>query len=207
VTAFDYGAGLLLLASGLIGLARGATREITTVVALLLGAILAIFSLRVTGPMARQMIHTAWLANTAALLVMFVLCYLSLRLMGGALTRGVQETGLSGLDRLLGLGIGLVRAVVLMGAFALLLDAATPPERMPMWITTARLYPLAAAAGGALRAFGPEGMKVARDVAPALADAVTGDDEPAPGAARRRRGGGDSAAQDPMLDQTVEQSR
>jgi len=207
VTAFDYGAGLLLLASGLIGLARGATREITTVVALLLGAILAVFSLRVTGTMARQMIHTAWLANTAALLFMFVLYYLSLRLLGGALTRGVQETGLSGLDRLLGLGIGLVRAVVVLGAFALLLDAATPPERMPMWITAARLYPLAAAAGGALRAFAPEGMKVARDVAPALADAVTGDDGPASGASRHRRAGIDGADRDPTLDQTVEESR
>jgi hypothetical protein len=90
----------------------------------------------------------------------------------------VQQTSLSGLDRLLGLGIGFVRATVVLGGFALLLDAAVPPERIPEWINHARLYPLASAAGGALRAFAPEGLKVARDVAPALADAVTGDHDP-----------------------------
>jgi hypothetical protein len=46
---------------------------------------------------------------------------------------------------------------------------------MPLWISDAKLYPLASAAGDALRTFSPKGMKVARDVAPALADAVTGE--------------------------------
>ena len=33
MTAFDYIAGAILIVSGVIGLARGATREITTVIA------------------------------------------------------------------------------------------------------------------------------------------------------------------------------
>jgi membrane protein required for colicin V production len=175
VTAFDYAAGVLLLVSGLFGFARGATHEITTVVALVLAAILAVAALRFTGPLALHAIHTPWLAKATAVLLTFILVYAVLRLLGGALTRGVKQTSLSGLDRLLGFGVGLVRALVALGGFILLIDAATPPERMPAWITGAKLYPLASAAGDALRTFAPQGLKVAHDVAPALADTVPGE--------------------------------
>ncbi len=187
MTGFDVAAGMLLLVSGILGLVRGATREVTTVVALVLAAVASMVALRVTGPIARRMIDTAWLANAAAILAVFILVYIVLRLGGGALTQSVRQTSLSGLDRILGFGIGLVRALVVLGAFTLLLNAATPPERMPAWISDARLYPLASAAGDSLRAFAPKGLKVAHKVAPDLADAVMG----AP-AAKRRRGPDDS---------------
>jgi membrane protein required for colicin V production len=115
------------------------------------------------------------MAKAAALLVTFILVYIALRMIGGALTRSVRQTSLSGLDRVLGLGVGLVRALVALGGFMLVIDAAMPPERMPAWITDAKLYPLTSAAGGALRTFAPQGLKVAHDVAPALADRAGAD--------------------------------
>jgi membrane protein required for colicin V production len=187
MTAFDYAAGLLLLLSGLFGLARGATHEITTVVALVVAAILAVAALRFTGPLAMHEIHTPWLAKAAAVLLTFILVYAVLRMIGGALTRGVRQTSLSGLDRLLGFGVGLVRAMVVLGGFILLVDAATPPERMPAWISGAKLYPLASAAGGALRTFAPRGLKVAQTVAPALADDVAEGSAPPASANHHRR--------------------
>jgi membrane protein required for colicin V production len=186
MTAFDYAAGLLLLLSGLFGFARGATHEVTTVVALVLASIASVAALRFTGPVALHAIHTPWLAKVAAVLLTFILVYAVLRLLGGALTRGIQQTGLSGLDRLLGLGVGLVRALVLMGGFILLIDAATPRERMPAWITGAKLYPLASASGDALRTFAPGSLKVAQRVAPALSDDVTGDAWAEPPSHQRR---------------------
>jgi membrane protein required for colicin V production len=176
MTIFDYAAVVVLLVSGLAGMVRGATREISTVVALVAAATVAASTLRFTGPLAGRMIHTEWIANTAAVLCVFVLTYIVLRLIGGALTRGVQQTGLSGLDRLLGLGIGAVRALVVLGGFVLLVRAVTPPERMPAWVSDAKLYPLASASGDALKAFAPRGVKVAQDMAPGLA----GPSEPDP---------------------------
>lgn len=187
MTAFDYAAGILLVVSGLFGFARGATHEVTTVVALVVAAILAVAALRFTGPLALHAIHTPWLAKAAAVLLTFILVYAILRLIGGALSRGVKQTSLSGLDRLLGLGVGLVRALVVLGGFILLIDAATPQERMPAWITGAKLYPLASAAGGALRTFAPRGLKVAQSVAPDLADDVTADSARPTPATRHRR--------------------
>jgi membrane protein required for colicin V production len=186
MTAFDYAAGVLLLLSGLFGFVRGATHELSTVVALVVAAILAVAALRFTGPLALHAIHTPWLAKATAILLTFVLVYAVLRILGGALTRGVKQTSLSGLDRMLGFGVGLVRALVALGGFILLVDAATPPERMPAWIKGAKLYPIASAAGGALRTFAPSGLKVAATVAPVLADDV-GDGDGAHGRAHHRR--------------------
>ncbi len=57
VTLFDLGAGLILLVSGIVGFVRGATREVTTVVAFVLAAVLSVLALRFTGPIARHAIH------------------------------------------------------------------------------------------------------------------------------------------------------
>ncbi len=168
MTIFDYAAVVVFLVSGLAGMVRGATREISTVVALVAAATVAASTLRFTGPLAGRLIHTEWIANTAAVLCVFVLTYIVLRLLGGALTRGVQQTSLSGLDRLLGLGIGVVRALVVLGGLVLLIRAVTPPERMPAWVSDAKLYPLASASGDALKAFAPSGVKVAQEIAPRL---------------------------------------
>lgn len=209
MTLFDILAGGVFLISGVVGFARGATREVTTVIAFVIAAVIAVFSLRVTAPLAHHLIATVWLANTAAILAAFVVAYILLRMVAGALHRGVRQTVLSGFDRALGFAIGLVRALVVVGAFALILNAATPPERMPAWITRAKLYPLANAAGGALRAFAPKGIKVAHDVAPVVEQAVTGAPAaPAPAEpARAARGTGYGAEQRKALDDLVEKSR
>lgn len=204
LTLFDFGAALVLIGSGLFGLMRGFTREVTTVIAFVLAAVVAIYGLRYTGPLARHVIHTAWMANTAAVLVLFVLAYIVFRLIGGVVTRHVRQTAvLSSLDRGLGFGVGVVRGLVVLGAFSLLINAATPAERMPTWITKARLWPLADAAGRMLKMFAPEGLKMAHTVAPVVQDAVTD-------GAAVKTGPGDKGydeQQRKSLDDLVEKSR
>jgi len=171
VTLFDLIAGLVLLASALVGLARGATREVTTVVAFVVAVLVAALGLRFVSPVVQQAIHIVWMANTVAVLLLFVFTYILLRLAGGAVSRRVQQTaGLSGLDRLFGLLIGLVRGLVVIGGFALLLNAATPPERRPDWLTKARLYPVAEMVGEGLRTLAPKNFKAVHDVSEGGAD-------------------------------------
>jgi membrane protein required for colicin V production len=172
MSLFDIIAGLLLIVSVIVGLTRGATREVTTVLAFVAAAVVAVFSLRFTGSAARHWVATPWMANVAALLVAFVAVYVVLRLIAGMLTRGVQRTVLSGPDRMLGGGIGAARGLIAVGACLLLIDAALPPQRVPVWITSARLYPVADASASLLRAFAPRGWKLATDFAPGVAEAV-----------------------------------
>jgi membrane protein required for colicin V production len=214
LTGFDYIAGAILLVSGVIGFFRGATRELVTVIAFLAAAVGSVLLLRFTGPLARHMIHTPWLAHVAALIAGFIIIYVIVRLLGGRLTQGVRATVLSGPDRVLGFAIGVARGVVAVAILVVLIRAATPPERLPRWFTHARSYPLASAAGSALRALAPKGMAMARNIAPGVENAVTtegesADETPSPtdqaSAPQPRRGYSDKERK--ALDDLVEKSR
>ena len=176
MTQFDLIALLILGASCLIGFARGALRELTTLVAFVLAAAIALVSLRLTGPLARHWLHPAWLGNLVALVAGFLASYLAIRLAGAALSRSVHEVhALGWIDRAAGVGIGLIRGFMLLGVFQMLLDAATPRERMPQGISHAALAPAAPASAKALKALEPGGLALAGKLAPALKQAVTDD--------------------------------
>ena len=173
MTLFDVIALLILLASGLVGFLRGAAREVITVVAFLLAVALAVLSLRFTGPIARHTVHPNYLANALAILVVFVIAYAALRLLGSHLTRKIQSAETLGMaDRIIGVGFGLIRALVALGVFYLVFNAATPSDRVPHWIKDAAFYPLSASSGHVLMALVPKGSVMASKVAPVLEDAV-----------------------------------
>lgn len=196
MTQFDLIALAILAVSGLIGFARGALRELTTVIAFVLAVAIALLSLRVTGPFARHWLHPAWAGNVAALLAGFLVSYIAIRIVGAGLTRSVREVGvLGGLDRVAGLGIGLIRGFVILGVFQMVFTAATPKERMPQWISNAALYPAAADSAKALKALEPGGLAVAGKLAPTLKEAVVDD------------GRDDDKARDGAGGQAVEKAR
>jgi membrane protein required for colicin V production len=182
MSLFDLAAGLVLIVSAAVGWIRGATREVTTVAALVAAAVVAMLALRFTAPLARGAIHTPWLANIAAILIVFTAVYIVLRVAAGAMTRGIHRTrGLSEVDRAVGAGFGVARALVVLGLAYLTINAVTPPERMPVWIKGAVLYPLSEISGRALRSFAPQGSKLAREVEPIVGHALSGaEDNAAP---------------------------
>jgi membrane protein required for colicin V production len=173
LTLFDIMALTLLAVSGGVGFFRGAVREMATVLALLVAAAAALWGLRFSGPLMRGVLEPVWAANVAAVLLVFVVIYIALRLIGGRIANRVQATNVLGfLDRVIGAGFGLVRSLVVLGAFHLALMAVAPPERIPQWIAGAALYPLTQAAGQVLKAFAPRGLDVADRLRPAITDAV-----------------------------------
>jgi membrane protein required for colicin V production len=173
VSEFDLIVILLLAVSGLIGCLRGAAREVLTVIAFVVAVFAAIFSLKFTGPLFRPTIHPAWAANAVAALVVFVAVYLAARIAGARLTHNVRRIdSISLLDRVIGLGFGLIRGLVLLGVFQLLFSAAMPADARPGWIANAKLYPLAVDSGRLLRLLAPQGSAVANRLAPALQHAV-----------------------------------
>jgi membrane protein required for colicin V production len=171
MTLFDLIAILILGLSALIGFVRGATREVMTVLAFILAVLASIYALPFTGPILRRSIDTAWLANALAIIIVFVAAFIVIRLVGYVLTRKLHNVhALGTLDRLVGLGFGIVRAIVLLGVFYMVFNAATPPERVPAWIKDATLYPLASFSAKALMALAPQGSAVA----PAIEQVVRG---------------------------------
>lgn len=179
MTFFDLVVLLLLGVSGLVGFVRGATREVVTVAAFLGGAFAALFALRFTGPIARAAIDPDVAGLAAAWIVVFLAVYILLRVLGASLTKRIHRTkALGSVDRFAGIGVGLVRALVLIGVFHLVLHAATPAARLPEWLTGSASYPLSTAAAAGLRVVAREGGAATDGLGPAIQDAVAAGSEP-----------------------------
>lgn len=174
MSLFDLAAGLVLIVSVLVGWFRGAAREVATVAALIVAAVVALFGLRFSGPIARHAISTPWLANIAAILIVFAGVYIVLRVAAGALAQRIRQTGgIGDLDRIVGAGFGAARALVVLGLANLTINAITPSDRMPPWISGALLYPVSALSASALKAFAPRGADLAKQVYPVVGKAIT----------------------------------
>jgi membrane protein required for colicin V production len=177
---FDLIVGLVLIVSAIVGFVRGATRELVAVVSFVLAVIVSVICLRLTVPLTSQVIPFAWLAKAVALLIGFIAAFILFRVTGGALTRRIHEVrALGTLDRAIGVGFGLIRALVIVGMFNLLLTAVTPADRMPAWVTEAKLYPVTAVGAKILQTLAPKGFSVAEGVGPILGRAVSGNDKTA----------------------------
>ncbi len=180
MTLFDIIALSVLGVSALVGVVRGALREITTVVAFIAAAFAAVFSLRFIGPMARAALHPAWLGNTVALLIIFIVVYVALRIVGAGLVRSLHKTSaLGALDRMVGGGFGLLRGLILLGLAYMAIHLAPPASGLPSWITEAKLYPVAAKCAEVIRTVAPKGSQFAHRLTPDIEKAVkTGDGDP-----------------------------
>lgn len=202
VTQFDLLVAALLLISAAIGFTRGAAREIAALVALVGAAAFAVFGLPVFSPLVRQVVHPDWLGAVATLVLVFLVTYILLRLVGGALARQIQQSNFIGtLDRSIGLAIGLARGLIVLGALNLMFNAATPKDLQPHWITGATTWPLAQNIGRLLIALAPNGLDIAGRLKPAFDRAVgdaLGDRTTTDGYDARQRG---------EIDDLVEKSR
>ena len=171
--AFDIIAGLLLLTSAITGLVRGAVREVVGVTSFILAVVASLAGLRFSGPVFRGFIEPAWMGNVVAVLAVFGLIYLLLRLLGAGMTRRVQDHGAFGaLDRAIGAGFGLIRALVLLGMFNLLFSLVSGGGG-PTWVREARLFPLTEASGKVLKVFAPKAGDLGGHIVPAVRKMVT----------------------------------
>jgi len=173
VTQFDFLVLGLLFISGAVGFFRGAVREVFALIALVAAAALAIFGLPVFGPMVRDVIQPGWLGTVLALVLVFGVAFLALRLIGAGIARQVQNTQMLGfLDRSLGLLIGLGRGLIVLGALYLMFIAATPEDLRPRWITGAQTWPVARNMGRLIETLAPQGLDAAGRMKPAFDRAV-----------------------------------
>ena len=177
MTLFDIIALSILGVSALVGFARGALREVTTVVAFILAAFAAVFGLHFLGPMARREVHPAWLGNSIVLLLIFLVVYVLLRVISGGMTRSLHTTALGAVDRSIGAGFGLIRGLVALGLINMGLHMAPGAAGAPAWITQAKLYPLSETCADVIRLVGPKGSQIAHRLTPDLAKAVNTTDD------------------------------
>lgn len=172
MTAFDLAALLILVVSALIGFSRGAVREIITLVAFTVAAVIAIFLLPFTGPLMRHVMHPAWAGAAAAVVVVFVIAYVAVRVLGAAITTHLHASSFGVINRAGGAVFGAARAVVLLAAFALVFNAVTPKDVQPKWIVGGFTWPLSRAAGQGLASVAPHGLRIAGGLGRSMGEGV-----------------------------------
>ena len=123
--------GLLGL-SGLVGLVRGLVREVLSMVSWGLAIWVGIsFSGTLEGYLENS-IPSPTARIAAAFGILFILTLLITGMIGFLLTRILESTGLSGIDRFAGLLFGLARGVLII-AVLVFLARSTPLPKEPWW--------------------------------------------------------------------------
>lgn len=136
------GAVLLALAiSILVGIFRGATREILGIAGWA-GAFATVFyGLPLCRPLGRQYIHNAMVADGVTAGCLFVLSLAVFIIISRMLSSRIKGGVLGGLDRSLGLVFGIVRGGLMVCLSYLTLSFFYPPHSLPLAVKTARLTP------------------------------------------------------------------
>ncbi|HVY66810.1 MAG TPA: CvpA family protein [Gammaproteobacteria bacterium] len=163
MTPADYVILFLCVASAVIGLWRGFTAEALSLLTLLVAIWLAwAFAGRVEPVLGHWVGAAPEVRTWAARVVVFVLALLAGGLISWLARKLIRHTGLSGLDRLLGAGFGLLRAGVLIG-LAVLLMQFLGLENEPWW-QEARLKPYADRAAAAVKYYAELGNRYWHDL-------------------------------------------
>ena len=173
MTGYDLFAILVILVSAAAGWIRGGLRELVTLAAFAVAAILSLLALPLTGPVGRAMVDPDWAGSIAAAVVIFLIVYFGIRIGGAMMSRRLRDhKQLSGVDRFFGIGVGAVRALVLLGAIHLVFHAATPAERVPGWFRDAAVFPLSHASARAIQTVLPAIGRGADALSPVIGSSV-----------------------------------
>jgi membrane protein required for colicin V production len=158
MTPADYVILFICLASAIIGLWRGFTAEALSLLTLLVSIWLAwAFAPRFEPMLGSWGGASPEIRLWAARVVIFILALLAGGLISWVARKLIRHTGLSGLDRLLGAGFGLLRAVVLVG-LAVIVMQFLGVEQEPWW-QQSQLKPYADRAAAAVKYYAELGNR------------------------------------------------
>lgn len=155
ISPFDLAVIGILLLGALSGVVTGFVRGGLFVMSWVGAGAITWFGFSTASPYARQYIEKTWIADLAAIVVLFVVALIVLILLSQLLSRWIRVSRLNALDRSFGLLSGLATAAVAIAVGYLFLSdiwAEDPPD----WVATARTRPAVESAA-----------LLARDVLPA----------------------------------------
>ena len=145
MTGFDIAVLIMVGFGALAGLSRGFVQEFITLLAWV-GAVLAIHNLL---PQLSEAllpyVHTSSGASVLGFAILLLVPYATVKLLAARLGEASRASVIGPIDRLLGLGFGAVKGVVVVvlgfTVLALGYDVTWGRDGRPEWITQARSYP------------------------------------------------------------------
>lgn len=159
MNSIDYAILTIIGFSTIIGLMRGATKELLGLVSWT-GAGLSVFvGLPLVRHIARQQITNPLIADVVTGIVIFVSFLILFSLFSHVLSGYVRSSALGGVDRSLGLGFGIMRALVTICALEIIFSMLVPRSQQSRMIQEARFTHLVRRGSDALHAMLPGKIK------------------------------------------------
>ena len=137
--------GIILLA-GLTAFSQGFVRVVLALLGWVGAAFATLYAFQYVQPIAQKWISVGFFADAATALSIFLVTLIVLTILSHSVGRRVRDSGLSALDRSVGLVFGLVLGVVLVSlgylGVAWAIDLPDETAKQPQWIQEAKSRPL-----------------------------------------------------------------
>lgn len=142
--------------SALIALSRGLVKEVLSIVGWVLATMSIIYLLPVLMPFAKAHISSGILAGVVTALVILILFFIVWILLTDKLIGKIRTSKLNGLDRMLGLFFGIVRACLLVVLFYILVSWMIPADKQSEVLTKSKYFQIAGSFAKPLEELIPE---------------------------------------------------
>ncbi len=138
----DIGIAGIVLISALIGIARGLTREILSLISWIGAGIATFFALPLAQSVARQQIANPMIADAVTAAAVFILFLIIFSLISHFFSSMVRQSSLGGIDRSLGFGFGIGRGIFLICLIEIAMGCFVVRSQQPQSLRDSRFSSL-----------------------------------------------------------------
>lgn len=149
----------VLLLSALLAFTRGMVAEVLSLAAWGGAALTALYTLPFVLPHTQKYVKVEMVAYVVTSAALFIVALVVLTILFGRISRGVQNSSLSAVDRSLGFLFGLFKGAVLVSVAYLFFAWLIPAQEQPQWLQQAKTRPLMAAGAGMIYEFVPANLR------------------------------------------------
>lgn len=154
MNAVDIVVVVVLLASGVFALMRGFVYEVLAMAGWIAAGLAALWGIPIVRPFVQPYIASQTLADIAGGTAIFLIVLLLCSFVTHAISRKVQKSAVSSVDRSLGFAFGLLRGLVLTSLCFMVVTKLMAPDEPPM-LTNAKTRPLLAAGARVIQSLVP----------------------------------------------------
>lgn len=175
MNGLDIAIIVIVLISALIALNRGLIKEVLSIIGWFLAVAAVVFLLPVVQPFAEEYIDSELMAIVSSAFAILIIFFILWIYLSSVIIGKIRASKLSGMDRLLGLFFGILRAFLLIILLNILAGWVIPPENQPEMMKESKYFQLAGSFAKPIEELIPEAT---RDK---LHQQMTPDEEVAPG--------------------------
>ena len=159
--------------SALIALSRGLVKEVLSIVGWVLSTMAVIYLLPVIMPFAKTHIANGYIAGAVSSICILILFFILWIYLTSGIVGKIRTSKLNGMDRMLGLFFGIIRAFLLIVLFNILVNWTIPAENQSEALTESKYFKIAGNFAKPLQDLIPEEtMKLIREKAKLAAPQV-----------------------------------